>query len=131
MKRILVIDDEEQIRSMLRMMLEDAGYEVEDASDGNIGIMVFREKPADVIIIDILMPEKEGIETIMELRQDFPGIKIIAISGGGRFKSPTTFLTMAEHFGADRTFTKPIDRDALLSAVQELLGPKVSQDFLL
>ena len=125
MKRILVIDDEEQVRSMLRMTLEDAGYEVVDAPDGDIGIRLFREKPADIIITDILMPEKEGIEMILELRKDFPGVKIIAISGGGRFRSPNTFLTMAEHFGAARTFSKPIRQRELLSAVQELIeGPE-------
>lgn len=122
MKRILVIDDEEQVRSMLRMTLEDAGYEVEDAPDGDRGVRIFREKPTDVIITDILMPEKEGIETILELRRDFPGIKIIAISGGGRFRSPNTFLTMAEHFGASRTFSKPLRQRELLSAVRELAG---------
>lgn len=107
---------------MLRMTLEDAGYEVEDAPDGKKGVMLFRENPTDIIITDILMPEREGIETILELRKDFPGIKIIAISGGGRFKSPNTFLTMAEHFGAARTFSKPIRQRELLSAVQELTG---------
>ncbi|MDM8552269.1 response regulator [Desulfobacterales bacterium HSG2] len=122
MKRILVIDDEEQVRSMLRMTLEDAGYEVEDAPDGDMGVRLFREKPTDVIITDILMPEKEGIETILELRRDFPGIKIIAISGGGRFRSPNTFLTMAEHFGASRIFSKPLRQRELLSAVRELAG---------
>lgn len=120
MKRILVIDDEDQVRSMLRMTLEDAGYEVEEAPDGEIGLGIFRKKPTDLIITDILMPEKEGIETILELRRDFPDTKIIAISGGGRFKSPNTFLTMAEHFGADRSFVKPIAHKELLAAVKEL-----------
>ncbi|MDM8524030.1 response regulator transcription factor [Desulfococcaceae bacterium HSG8] len=120
MKRILVIDDEDQVRSMLRMMLEREGYEVEDAENGEVGIRLFRKKPADVVITDILMPEKEGIETIIELRRDFPGAKIIAISGGGRLRSPEIFLKMAKKFGADRIFPKPVERDELLDAVKEL-----------
>ncbi len=122
MKRILVIDDEYQARSMLRMMLECAGYEVEDAPDGEIGIKLYRKSPTDLVITDILMPKKEGIETIIEIRRDFPSARIIAISGGGRLKTPDIFLSMAESFGAARVFAKPVDKDELLDAVRELAG---------
>ncbi len=120
MKRILVIDDEELVRSTLRMTLEAQGYEVEDAPDGEAGVQIFRQRPADLIVTDILMPGKEGIEMIIELRRDFPDVRIIAISGGGRFKSPHTFLTTAQHFGADRIFAKPFDQEEFLAAVQAL-----------
>jgi CheY-like chemotaxis protein len=84
MLRILIIDDEDQFRSMLRRVLERASYEVVEAQDGNEGIQRCREAPMDLIITDILMPGKEGLETIMDLRREFSQVKIIAISGGGR-----------------------------------------------
>ena len=121
MSRILVIDDEEQVRSMFRMALERAEYEVEVACDGKEGIRLFREYPADLVITDLIMPEQEGVETIVELQRDFPDVKIIAISGGGRM-APDTYLDIAKKLGALRTFTKPVNRDELLGAVRELLG---------
>ncbi len=121
MKRILVIDDDTQIRQMLRQMLERADYEVNDASNGVEGIELQRARPFDLIITDIIMPEKEGIETIMELRRDFKDVKIIAISGGGRINS-RDHLNVANMCGVDRTFGKPFDREELLEAIQELLG---------
>ena len=121
MKRILVIDDEVQVRQLLRQILERAGYEVVDASDGKRGIELYRQAPTELIIIDIIMPEKEGVETIIELRRDFPDVKIIAISGGGRL-NPKGYLDAAEKFGAARTFSKPFDREELLEVIQELLG---------
>jgi CheY-like chemotaxis protein len=120
MKRILVIDDDVQVRQMLKQTLERAGYEVVDAADGAQGIRLYRDEPTDLIITDILMPEKEGIETIMELKRDFPDVKIIAISGGGRV-DPGTYLETARQCGTDRTFTKPFDRAELLEAIQQLL----------
>lgn len=84
MTRILVIDDEPQVRAMLRQMLEREGYEVVEAEEGEEGMRRYREQPVDLVITDILMPQKEGIETIRALRRTNPGVKIIAISGGGR-----------------------------------------------
>jgi DNA-binding response OmpR family regulator len=118
--RILVIDDDEQIRAMLRQMLERSGYKVAEAPDGKEGIRLFREKPADLVITDLIMPWGEGIETIMELKRDFPRVKVIAISGGGMFR-PDDYLLAAKEFGADRTFTKPVKQNELLKAVRELL----------
>ncbi|MDY6971932.1 MAG: response regulator [Thermodesulfobacteriota bacterium] len=120
MKRVLVIDDEAQIRMMLRQMLEREGYDVETASDGGEGIRLFCENPFHLIITDILMPEKEGVETIMELKKKFPDIKIIAISGGGRM-GPEPYLRMARSTGAMRTLAKPVDREEMLRAIRELL----------
>ena len=120
MARILVIDDDVQVLATLRKILEREGYEVATAPDGRKGIKCYREDPTDLIITDLIMPEKEGIETIMELRRDFPDAKIIAISGGVR-NNPTTYLGLAENLGAQYVFSKPVDRKEFLKAVQDLL----------
>jgi len=123
--RILVVDDDEQIRTMLVMTLEEAGYEADEAADGRAAIRKQREKPADLVITDLIMPEKEGLETIMDLRKEWPSTKIIAISGGGR-AVPGDYLLHARHLGAARVFRKPIERSELLGAVRELLGEGAS-----
>ncbi len=119
MPRILVVDDEEQVRRVLRLVLERAGYEVDTAADGNEAVAVFDPVRHDVVITDIVMPEKEGIETIQELRQKSSGVRIIAISGGGRI-SPEEYLDWAKRFGVHCTFTKPINRDELLGTLAAL-----------
>ncbi len=111
------------IREMLRNMLEFNGYEVDDAPDGKAAIRLYRREPADLIITDIIMPDKEGLETIFELRRDFPDLKIIAISGGG-YVEADDYLHLAKSFGAKRTFTKPFKLKEMLKAVEELLGNK-------
>jgi two-component system cell cycle response regulator CpdR len=121
MKRILVMDDDDQLRAMLQLLLEKNGYEVLSAENGKIGLKLFYEKGADLIITDLIMPEKEGLETIIELHQNVPGLKIIAISGGGRIR-PEGYLKLSESLGADRSFKKPFNNKELLSAVSELLA---------
>jgi YesN/AraC family two-component response regulator len=122
MARILIIDDDNQFRVMLRIMLENAGYkDIEEAENGYIGMKLIRKNPFDLVITDIVMPDKEGIETIMELRRDFPAIKIIAMSGGGEI-GPETYLEMAGHLGAGRTLEKPFQQPELVDAVRGLLG---------
>ena len=125
MGRVLVIDDEPQIRSMLRMMLERAGHEVEEAPDGIEGIRIYRNNPADLIISDLIMPNKDGIGMIIELKKEFPDVKIIAMSGGGLNK-PEGYLEGAKKLGAQRTLTKPINRDELLRTVSDTLKEKKS-----
>jgi len=120
MARVLIIDDNAPTRHMLRQALERAGYEVVDAPDGRAGIALQRTMPADVIITDILMPEQEGLETIRELRRDFPTTKIIAISGGGQIGT-YNFLTIAERLGARRALQKPFGLQEILDAVEEML----------
>jgi len=120
MYRILIIDDEEMIRRILRRMLETEGFEVADAPDGRVGMRLQRESPADLVITDLIMPEKEGLETIKELREEFPQVKIIAISGGG-WIAADPYLVTAKRIGADRTLAKPMERKSLLAAVRELL----------
>jgi YesN/AraC family two-component response regulator len=101
-------------------MLERSGYDVVEASTGKEGIRLYRENPTDLIITDLIMPEKEGIETIHELKRDFPDVNIIAISGGGRI-GPEDYLHMAKMLGAQRTLSKPVERETLLKTVNELL----------
>jgi YesN/AraC family two-component response regulator len=120
MANILIIDDDQQILNMLSQILKRAGYEVVEALDGKQGLKLYRENPTDLIITDIIMPEKEGLETIMELQRDFPDVKIIAISGGGH-NLAENYLYMARVLGVQRTFAKPIARDELLKSVSELL----------
>jgi len=121
MARILVIEDDEQVLDMLYQMLIREGYDVLKASNGREGMRLYREEPIDLIITDLIMPEKEGIETIIELRRDFPDVKIIAISGGGRVGTKD-YLHIAKILGVQRTFTKPVARELLLSAISELIG---------
>jgi CheY-like chemotaxis protein len=119
--KILLIDDDAPLRAMLRKTLEQAGYEVHEAADGAEGLAHYREEPSDLILTDLIMPEKEGLETILELRRINRGIKIIAMSGGNRM-NPKTNLVIAEKFGALRTLAKPFSQRELLDTISEVLG---------
>ena len=128
MALILIIDDEPQIRSMLKLMLERDGHEVAEAPDGVEGIKIYRQKPADLIITDLIMPNKDGIGMIIELKKEFPNVKIIAMSGGGLNK-PEGYLKGAKKLGAACTLTKPIDRDEMLRAIKDVLkSPSAPMD---
>lgn len=120
MRRILIIDDEPYILLMLKKMLERAGYEVDLASNGKEGLAIFEKNSADLVITDIIMPEKEGLELILEMKKQRPELKIIAISGGGRI-SPESYLECAKHFGAEKVFQKPFKQKDMVSAVKELI----------
>ena len=120
MARILVVDDEPQVRGLIRRVLEHEGHTVELAQDGDLAVKAYRSNPADLVILDIYMPEKEGLETILELRDEYPEIRIVAMSGGGGAFGYDPLET-AEHFGVERTITKPFDAGALLAAVNEVL----------
>lgn len=121
MARILVADDGEDIREILRMMLSAAGYEVLVAPDGDSALTLMRAEPIDLIITDIFMPGKEGIETIIELRRDFPSVKIVAMSGGGRM-GELHYLEDAVKLGAVRSILKPFRADEILAVVREALA---------
>jgi DNA-binding response OmpR family regulator len=118
--RVLVIDDDDQMRTLLRQVMEWAGYEVVEAGDGREGMQKQRKQPADLVITDLIMPEQEGLETITCLKREFPGTRIIAISGGGRI-GPEAYLPAAQELGADRVFSKPFDVRELAETVRELL----------
>jgi DNA-binding response OmpR family regulator len=118
--RILVIDDDDQMRTLLRQVMEWAGYEVVEAGDGREGMQKQRKQPADLVITDLIMPEQEGLETITSLKKEYPEIKIIAISGGGRI-GPEAYLPAAQELGADKVFSKPFDVRELAETVKDLL----------
>ncbi|MCK5685925.1 response regulator [bacterium] len=119
-KRILIIDDERQVRVILKKMLGDKEFDITTASDGNEGMILFNENPFDLVITDIIMPEKEGIEVINELRANYPDVPIIAISGGGQ-NAPGHYLEVAKILGANAIFEKPIERKKILNAVKKSL----------
>ena len=121
MSRILIIDDDERIRWLLRRTLECAGHEVEVACNGIDGMKLARAWLADLVITDLVMPEKEGIETIMELRRENAGTPIIAISGGGH-ASAEEYLHVAKKLGARHTLAKPFSREEILEAVRSALS---------
>ncbi|HVP85596.1 MAG TPA: response regulator [Rhizomicrobium sp.] len=117
---ICVIDDDESVRQTVGRILRGAGYAVVEAKDGEVGLRVVeREMPA-MIVTDIVMPNREGIETIREAKQRFPSIPIIAISGGGRL-GPDGFLELAVKLGADDCLAKPFRPAELLDKVSRLL----------
>ena len=123
MAKILVFDDEPSILLMLKKLLEKAGHEVEVALNGKDGMVLFEKNKPDLLITDIIMPEKEGLETIYELRRSYPELKIIAISGGGRI-GPDGYLPGAKLMGANAIFTKPLIPKEFLKVVGDLLGEK-------
>jgi DNA-binding response OmpR family regulator len=114
---VLVIDDDPIARGTIRAILEDEGYSATSAEDGRRGLAAFRKSRPDVVVIDIIMPDKEGIETILELRSVWPEGHIIAISGGGRI-AKSEFLKIAKGCGADAVLAKPFEPDALLALVK-------------
>lgn len=127
MTRILVVEDDEQVRTMLCMTLRQAGYETVEADSGRSAREVQARQPADLVVTDIIMPEEDGLETIMHFRKNYPRTRLIAISGGGRVDA-RDFLKDAQLLGAAVTFQKPVDRRQLLGAVRDLLGEAKRDD---
>ena len=121
MSHILVIEDDQQMREMVKQMLQRAGYNAVGAGDGREGMQIVREQAIDLIITDIIMPDQEGLETIMQVRREYPNIPVIAISGGGRVE-PENYLHSAKLLGAAHTFAKPLNRDDVLRVVSQLLA---------
>jgi CheY-like chemotaxis protein len=122
MPRILLIDDDDAVRTMLRLTLVEFGHEVIEARNGLEGLALFPTSGADLVITDIIMPGKEGVEVIIELRRLHPRLKIMAISGGGRV-GPTDYLRIASYLGAAKVLAKPFSNEELLVALNELLPP--------
>lgn len=123
MKRILVVDDEEQIRTMLTYMLELEGYTVFSAKNGEEGLDLVGRLAFDLVITDMIMPVKDGLKFIMELVKDYPDLKILAISGGGAIKAER-YLTMAGYLGDIATLEKPFKQDVLLELVRKQIAPE-------
>ncbi|HEY5079085.1 MAG TPA: response regulator [Opitutaceae bacterium] len=128
MARILVIDDDHGVRTMLSRTLAHCGHTVIEAENGKIGLDLFPSSNADLVITDLVMPEKEGLEVLAVLRKATPPVKVIAISGGGRHNA-TEYLNVARYLGASRVLAKPFSIEALMAAVNELVpsaGPVAS-----
>ncbi len=120
MARILVIDDEEPIQFAVQIMLQKENHEILTASNGEIGLELLRNEPFDLVITDILMPEKGGIEVIAEIQKTKPEVKIIAMSAGGA-RGDLNFLEHAQLLGAEAVLQKPFEREEILDLVKEVL----------
>jgi DNA-binding response OmpR family regulator len=121
--KILVIDDDDLVRATIVAVLERADVDVSEASDGDVGMRLFEEGAHDVVITDILMPNREGIETIRDLRRSKEDVKIIAISGGGNIDK-MQLLDLAQKFGADRVLPKPFTPQQVLTTLDEVLAER-------
>jgi CheY-like chemotaxis protein len=119
-KRILLIDDEAAVRMTVAEILKRAGYEVQSAADGKSGLELYKSQRFDLLITDLLMPERDGLETIMTLRRGGAPLKIMVISGCGQTLG-SEYMKIAQHLGADLSLPKPFTRTELLAAVAKLL----------
>jgi CheY-like chemotaxis protein len=117
MLSVLIVDDQAEIRLLIRDALEGAGYHVEEARDGKEGLERYRTKSADLVLMDIVMPDQDGLESIMALRREFPESRIIAMTGASDTIGILNFLDVAKMFGAKRTLQKPFELQTLLDAV--------------
>jgi CheY-like chemotaxis protein len=118
--RILVVEDDVQVRKMVCKVLNNQGYDLAEAANGKEVFKILRNKVnIKIVVADIIMPEKDGLETIQELKRDYPDIKILAISGGGKI-SAQNYLILAQKVGADLILKKPFDKQELLDAVKQL-----------
>ncbi|HSI09052.1 MAG: response regulator [Rariglobus sp.] len=120
MARILLIDDDEPFRSVLKVSLQQMGHDVIDARDGCEGVALYTGGGFDIVVTDLIMPDKEGIETIMDLRKLNPAVKIIAMSGGGRVTS-VDYLQIARQVGAKRILAKPFLYEDIKVAIEQLM----------
>src|SRR4030042_1370057 len=116
MKRILIVDDNLMMRKLIRNIFLNEEFEIVEAENGSEGLEIAKNHDSDLVITDIIMPVMEGLELIMHLKRDFPGIKIIAISGGKPY-----YLYMAKKLGIEKIFTKPLDLHQFLDAVKKLI----------
>jgi YesN/AraC family two-component response regulator len=116
MKHILVVDDNLMMRKLIRNLFHEDNFIIEEATNGIEGLEIIKQHPVDLIITDIIMPKMEGLELIMNLRRDFPKIKIIAISGGKPY-----YLYMAKKLGIEGIFTKPLNHQVFLKAVKKVI----------
>ncbi len=121
MASVLVVDDEDQVRGLIRATLEQAGYAVKEGRTGKEALTQYRSGPTDLVIMDILMPDKDGLESIMELRREFPDARIIAITGGSDKTGLMDFLHVAKMLGARQTLHKPFELKDLLQAAEKEL----------
>jgi DNA-binding NtrC family response regulator len=120
MARILIVDDQASIRQLLARAFSLRGHEAIEAANGAEAIALYRAAPTDVVIMDLVMPEKDGVETIGELKREFPNVRVVAVSGGGMINAQD-HLDWAQLIGALRTFQKPFRIPDMVAAVEELV----------
>ena len=118
--RVLVIEDDADLRSLIHSYLEEEGFEVTTAADGREGLQRLRRSPAEVVVTDIFMPNKEGIETVFDLRHEFPDTRIVVMSGGTGVVKGMDYLGLARKLGANKTLAKPFTMKQLADAVREV-----------
>jgi two-component system chemotaxis response regulator CheY len=121
MASVLIVDDEDQIRELIRKTFEQSGYQVFEASTGKAALEEYRTVPTDLVIMDILMPDQDGFESISMIRHESPKVKIIAMTGSNDMIGVLDFLDVAKMLGATRTIQKPFDMKDLLDAAQSVL----------
>ena len=121
MARVLLVDDDDAFRGMVDTMLNRLGHDVIVARNGDEALVLFHGSVFDLVITDLIMPEREGLDTIRQLRRD-GDVKIVAMSGGGR-NSPGAYLNIAKHIGASAVLSKPFSLQELKAAVEIALGP--------
>jgi DNA-binding response OmpR family regulator len=126
-KRILIIDDEASAREILRRMLEFEGYEIVEAANGQEGVEAFRDQPCDLVITDMVMPIKDGLKTILEIRELAADVPVIAISGGGTI-SKERYLAVAGYIKGVITLAKPFTRQQIVESVHGLLRKDMQPD---
>ena len=118
--RILLIDDDDRLRQAVGQVLSDEGHIVVEAREGAEAIRLYRAEPADLVMCDLFMPGKDGLETIRELRAEFPGVRIIALSGGA-FQGTMDLLSVARHMGAAAVLSKPFKMPELFALIDRLI----------
>jgi len=121
MASVLVVDDEDQIRELIRKTFEQSGYQVLEASTGKAALKEYRTAPTDLVMMDSLMPDQDGFESISMIRHESPKVKIIAMTGSNDMIGVLDFLDVAKMLGAHRTIQKPFDLKDLLDAAQSVL----------
>jgi CheY-like chemotaxis protein len=119
---VLVVDDDPVFREIAREILQSGGHEVAVAEDGVKALKAIEARPPDLAVVDMLMPNRDGIETLGDLRRRWPEVKVIMVSAGARLLDADALLGAARALGADATLGKPLDRTRLLSLVDSLLG---------
>lgn len=125
MPRVLLVDDDADLLRQMGTVFLAGGYEVQIAEDGEAGLAALKASPVDLVVTDIIMPVREGVETILAIKAHAPDTRVIAISGGYRV-GPKDFLTLARHVGADEVMAKPFRPSALLAAADRLLQRPVA-----
>jgi len=123
MPRILVIEDDDSFREILKENLERNNYEVVSAANGDDGIRILKNNPVDLVITDIIMPVRDGVTTIQDIQKGFPAVKIIAMSGGGMLNKGEGYLEAAKYIThIKHVLSKPFSSEQLFQAIKELLG---------